>query len=169
LAASGPARSRLTLVPAGEADFLWMLGEGPSDKDLRAPPGGVDDPVVIGIVRRMAAAMPPDFGAGCWLMVVGDEVVGLLSYKRAPDTLGRVEIGYGVAESRRGLGYASAAVAALIELAVDDPRLSALIAETAVDNIASQRVLERGGFERTGERDDPEDGPLILWRRDVVA
>jgi RimJ/RimL family protein N-acetyltransferase len=33
-----------------------------------------------------------------------------------------------------------------------------------VQNIASQRVLERNGFARIGERSDLEDGELILWR-----
>jgi RimJ/RimL family protein N-acetyltransferase len=37
-------------------------------------------------------------------------------------------------------------------------------AETRVDNIASQRVLERNGFVQIGERVDAEDGPLICWQ-----
>ena len=38
------------------------------------------------------------------------------------------------------------------------------IAETSVENRASQRVLERNGFVRCGERVDPEDGVLVAWR-----
>ena len=38
-------------------------------------------------------------------------------------------------------------------------------AETSIDNIASQRVLERNGFARVGERVDEEDGPLYCWRK----
>lgn len=38
-----------------------------------------------------------------------------------------------------------------------------LTAETGIDNRASQMVLERDGFTRTGERTDPEDGDLYLW------
>lgn len=31
-------------------------------------------------------------------------------------------------------------------------------------NLASQQVLARNGFERTGERFDAGDGQLICWR-----
>lgn len=41
--------------------------------------------------------------------------------------------------------------------------MALLSAETGVGNIASQRVLERNGFIRTGERIDAEEGPLICW------
>jgi RimJ/RimL family protein N-acetyltransferase len=40
-------------------------------------------------------------------------------------------------------------------------------AETSVKNPSSQRVLERNGFARVGERVDEEDGPVIVWRREI--
>jgi RimJ/RimL family protein N-acetyltransferase len=46
-------------------------------------------------------------------MVEGDEVVGMISFK-GPPRGGVVEIGYGVAESRRGRGHATRAVALTI-------------------------------------------------------
>ncbi len=36
---------------------------------------------------------------------------------------------------------------------------------TAVDNVASQCVLDRNGFERVGTRVDPHDGELLVWRK----
>jgi RimJ/RimL family protein N-acetyltransferase len=44
-----------------------------------------------------------------------------------------------------------------------------LIAETALTNPASARVLEKNGFVVTGTRIDPEDGALRCWRRALVA
>jgi RimJ/RimL family protein N-acetyltransferase len=76
-----------------------------------------------------------------------------------------VEIGYGVAPSRRGLGVAGRAIAEVVAWARRDPRAEALSAETSTTNLASQAVLTRNGFLRVGERIDEEDGPLILWRR----
>jgi len=76
-----------------------------------------------------------------------------------------VEIGYGIAPSKRGNGYATSAVAAMVEAAVLDPSVDALTAETAVQNLASQAVLERNGFARASTRIDVEDGEVIGWAR----
>jgi RimJ/RimL family protein N-acetyltransferase len=70
--------------------------------------------------------------------------VGGLGFKGQPDG-GRVEIGYGLAPSARGHGYAAEAVIALLSVAAGH-RLSMVIAETTLDNIASQRTLVRAGF-----------------------
>lgn len=49
-----------------------------------------------------------------------------------------------------------------------DQRVGLVSAETSAGNVASQRVLERNGFVRTGERVDEEDGQLICWQA-VIA
>jgi RimJ/RimL family protein N-acetyltransferase len=96
-------------------------------------------------------------------MIVRDgEVVGLCSYKH-PAAEGRVEIGYGIEPRHRGAGLATAAVAAIVQIASADPTIDALTAETAIDNLASQRVLEKNGFARTGERITAEDGTVTQW------
>lgn len=153
------------LVAVEDADFAWMLGEAPGRAGLAAPPGGVDDPAVLAIVRRMTAALLKAHDRGSWMMVEAGEVVGLCSYRRAPDAAGEVEIGYGVAVARRNLGHATRAVAAMVEAARADPKVRALTASTAVANLASQKALERNGFARIGRDMDPEDGELILWCR----
>ena len=97
-------------------------------------------------------------------MVADGELVGLCGYVRAPNTDGEVEIGYGVAASRRNLGHATRAVAAMLDVAAKDPKVKTVTAMTAVANIASHRTLERNGFIRVGTDFDPEDGELICWR-----
>jgi RimJ/RimL family protein N-acetyltransferase len=114
---------------------------------------GVDDPIVLRIVRAMTRT---------WMIVCNGEVVGLCSYKNPPAE-GRVEIGYGIEPRHRGAGLATGAVAGIAEIASADPTISALTAETAIDNIASQRVLEKNGFVRTGERITAEDGAVAQW------
>jgi RimJ/RimL family protein N-acetyltransferase len=70
--------------------------------------------------------------------------VGGIGFKGQPD--GRcVEIGYGLAPSARGHGYAAEAVIALLSVAADNGLLR-VIADTNPDNIASQRTLIRCGF-----------------------
>lgn len=104
-------------------------------------------------------------GQSAWAIVTSTEAVGLISFISAPSE-SIVEIGFGVGERRRGRGYASAAVRAVAALA-RDAGLSCLTAETASDNHASQRVLERNGFVRGAEREDPVDGHLIGWSLDL--
>ena len=70
--------------------------------------------------------------------------IGGIGFKGQPDG-GCVEIGYGLAPSARGHGYAAEAVIALLTVAADHG-LSRVIADTTLDNIASQRTLIRAGF-----------------------
>ncbi len=117
---------------------------------------------VLRMLSDLNRAIAADFTPSAWMIVDGDEVVGLCSIIRPPES-GELHIGYGVAPSREGRGMATAAVAELLDWARSDPRVKSVSAETAVDNVASQRVLERNGFSPTGRRSDPEDGPLICW------
>ena len=165
---SGDA-ARVTLVAATDADFAWMIrGAGVSERGLTLPPGGVDDAGHLEMLRGIARRLRAD-GIPLWMMVAGDEVVGLCSYKHAPTDDGRVEIGYSVAAARRRRGYASHAIAALLDTARTDPAVRTVLAETLVDNVASHRVLVKNGFRRSGTRTDPVDGDLILWRIDLAA
>jgi ribosomal-protein-alanine N-acetyltransferase len=59
-------------------------------------------------------------------------------------------LGYWVAQSANGRGVASAAVARMTKLAFDELGLHRVEAGTLVHNAASQRVLERNGFQRYG-------------------
>ncbi|MCW2751088.1 MAG: GCN5-related N-acetyltransferase [Aeromicrobium sp.] len=59
-------------------------------------------------------------------------------------------IGYWVDVAHNGRGLASAAVSEMIAVAFDELKLHRLEAGTLLDNVRSQRVLERNGFERYG-------------------
>jgi RimJ/RimL family protein N-acetyltransferase len=163
-AAGRPAEVKL--VPAEDADYAWMLDAGPAPGDLRLPEGGIDEPPVIEQVRRIADRQRLQGYRGSWLMAVNDEVVGLCGYHAAPLD-GSVEIGYNVAPARRNLGYATRAIAALIREAQADSAILTVVAETALSNLPSQKVLERNGFERAGEYAIPEGERFIRWTRNV--
>jgi [ribosomal protein S5]-alanine N-acetyltransferase len=74
---------------------------------------------------------------------------------------GVVEIGYEIAESRRGRGLATLAVRAMVAEAFADPRVGAVIAHTLAERNASNRVLEKCGFRFDGEA--LERG-RVVWR-----
>jgi RimJ/RimL family protein N-acetyltransferase len=154
----------LRLVPATDAHLAWMLGEAGAPDGLALPPGGVDTPPILRWVRR---TLPKLGDYGSWLMVDDGEVVGLGGYKWAPSATGEVEIGYGVAPERRQRGYAGQASRLMLEAARVDTRVRALVAETAVGNVASQRVLTGAGFFKVGRGWDDEEGETIRWRLEL--
>ncbi|MBV9854950.1 MAG: GNAT family N-acetyltransferase [Streptosporangiaceae bacterium] len=59
-------------------------------------------------------------------------------------------LGYWVSAADNGRGLATAAVGDIIRVAFDELRLHRIQAETLLDNVRSQRVLERNGFARFG-------------------
>ncbi|MFG1820363.1 GNAT family N-acetyltransferase [Kribbella sp. NPDC049174] len=84
------------------------------------------------------------------------KAIGGIGFKGRPDD-GCVEVGYGLAPSARGHGYAAEALVALLTVAADHG-LSRVVADTTEDNIASRRTLERAGFHRAGT-----NGDLVLY------
>ena len=95
--------------------------------------------------------------------VVDDEgvIVGLGSFK-GPPVDGVVEIAYAVEPEQQGKGHATAAARALVAFAFASGQVRVVRAHTLPDGIASQRVLLKSGFVKTGEVVDPEDG--LVWR-----
>jgi len=155
------------LVEIADAHFLWMLGAGRAPTPgLDLPQGGIDEAETLDIVRRMTKHLHRAGCFGSWMMVARGEVVGLCGYKQPPKD-GVVEIGYGVAATRRCRGHATRAVAAVLDFAKADPTVKSVTAATAVANIASRRALERNGFVQTGTGNDPDDGDLIFWRHEL--
>ena len=156
-----------TLLEITDDDFAWMLGERPAPAArLALPEDGIDAPEILRIVRGMTRRLHAAGCRGSWMMVCGNEVVGLCSYKQPPKD-GVVEIGYGVAPAHRRRGHATRAVAAVLDYARGDRAVGCVTASTAVANVASQRALERNGFAQTGTGHDSEDGDLVFWSHDL--
>jgi RimJ/RimL family protein N-acetyltransferase len=97
-------------------------------------------------LRYSREALEQPDQAGWWLhyFVAGDELVGVGGFK-GPPADGMVEVGYSVVPSRQRRGYATAAVAAMIEMA-RERGASTVRAETLPSLPASIGVLEKLGF-----------------------
>ncbi|MBE5871910.1 MAG: GNAT family N-acetyltransferase [Lachnospiraceae bacterium] len=70
------------------------------------------------------------------------------------------EIGYGILEEYRGLGFATEAVKLALKWAFGHSMVKAVEAEADPDNVASQRVLVKCGFRPNGEIG--EEGPRYI-------
>lgn len=93
------------------------------------------------------------------------EAVGQIGAKGPVDLTGAIEIGYGLNPSAQGRGLGTEMVRAVVADLLAWPAVTAVTARTAVTNLASQRVLAKNGFTRTGTDRDDEDGDLIVWAR----
>jgi RimJ/RimL family protein N-acetyltransferase len=162
-----PTEKKVVLVEADDEHFAWMLeGEAAGSRfGLTLPPGGVDSTSTLELLRKMTGKLLDQYGRGTWLVLEGTEVVGLCGFKQPPDEKGAVTIGYGIAASRRGRGLATRAVAELLKITTVEASIRVILAETSNANRASQRVLEKAGFEPFETRTDEEDGELVLWKR----
>jgi [ribosomal protein S5]-alanine N-acetyltransferase len=88
---------------------------------------------------------------GRYVILDEGEIAGGLSLVVTPDDAMRsAMLGYWVAEDRGGRGLATQAVREALELAYGELGLHRVEAGTRVDNVRSQRVLEKCGFTRVG-------------------
>jgi RimJ/RimL family protein N-acetyltransferase len=91
-----------------------------------------------------------------------NQLIGSGGYKGKPSTDGTVELGYEIAANYRNRGLATEMTKGLIENAFGDERVKTIIAHTLGYDNPSTRVLQKCGFEKVKEINDPDDG--LIWR-----
>jgi RimJ/RimL family protein N-acetyltransferase len=88
---------------------------------------------------------------GVHLVICADgEPVGTVGLNDINDVWGVAELGYLIAPDAWGNGYATDASRRLVRYAFEDRRLNKVKANAYETNPASQRVLEKVGFEQEG-------------------
>jgi ribosomal-protein-alanine N-acetyltransferase len=92
-------------------------------------------------------------------------VIGNVGFKGPPDEDGTVEIAYGIVPAFQRRGYATEAAAAGVAFAFGNDAVRCVLAHTLPTSDASMRVLEKCGFARIGEVEDPDDGLVWRWER----
>jgi [ribosomal protein S5]-alanine N-acetyltransferase len=135
----------------------------------RRLPGWADDypaegdAVIAGLLFRAGPAAWPGANQAWGHRQVVERATGLvvggIGFAGPPGAPGEVELGYGIVPSRQRRGYATEAVAAMLAVAWADPVVEAVLASTAPSNLASQRVLEKAGFQLV-DRAGGQDGEL---------
>lgn len=90
----------------------------------------------------------------CHMCIVRDvlgKVVGRVNLHSIRDENGRkAELGYRIGKYEQGKGYASEAVRLILEEGINKFRLSVIEAGAASGNLASQKVLQKNGFDQVG-------------------
>jgi RimJ/RimL family protein N-acetyltransferase len=140
---------RLVLHPVDVAEGQRIAARRAGEDDLWAAdfPTEGDILSVTAYLRRTADhGEQRPFGFYRITRASDGQAIGGIGFKGKPEH-GSVEIGYGLAPSARGHGYAAEAAAALLTVA-SRHGLDRVVADTDRANVASQRTLERAGFTR---------------------
>ena len=143
---------RLTLRPMPDGEIEALIARI-DDDELRAAYGEMLDGCKRDPENRIWYAP--------WKMTLKDsqEFIGDLCFK-GPVKNHSVEIGYGIQPEYEGRGYTTEALQALTKWAFGQKDVVFVEAETAPDNRASQRVLEKCGFVPDGTTG--EEGPRFV-------
>ncbi len=91
-------------------------------------------------------------------------VVGSVVFHGRPDEGGCTEVGYGIERTSQGHGYATEALASVMDWAFE-AGAGCIFAVTPTWHTASIRVLEKCGFARAGTRDHDFVELLLFERR----
>jgi ribosomal-protein-alanine N-acetyltransferase len=91
-------------------------------------------------------------------------LIGAGGYLGPPDATGTAEIDFSIAAEWRGQGLGTELVAGLVQQAADTGMVRRLVAHTPADNVASQQVLLRNGFEAA----EPDAEGRMRFEREVV-
>ena len=102
-----------------------------------------------------------------WEMILksNQTPIGDLCFKGTPKK-GTVELGYGLEKEYEGQGLMTEAVGAMLDWAFAQENVYAVEAETAPDNLASQRILEKHKFTPCGQG---VEGPRFRREKPVLS
>lgn len=145
---------RLELYPLDARQLgLWVEDISKLEKELdcsyRAEPmEGVFLDIVKGQLKITESDPDHYMWHSFWFIVRKEDrtVVGSADFKNVPNTDREVEIGYGLGKEFEHHGYMTETVQAMCQWALRQEEVSHIIAETEMDGLASQRILQRCGF-----------------------
>lgn len=157
----------LIAMTQDEVERALAVPGAPRFRDFEAVGDAWHPEIVFTSARERFGAGERWFWCAPRLFLLSSErrVIGSGCFKNSPKD-GTVEIGCGVAEAYRCRNYATQGVERLVAEGFARPDVTVITAETAVWNVASQRVMEKASFVRGGSRVDSEDGPVVLWHRE---
>jgi RimJ/RimL family protein N-acetyltransferase len=139
--------TRLVLheIDESEARHICARAPGPIDKWVPDYPFAGDLAAVGSLLRAVEQhGKQRSFGYYQIVRVADGLAVGGAGFK-GPPRGGSVEVGYGLAPSARGHGYAGEALTALLTVAANHG-VATVLADTTDDNLPSQRTLANAGF-----------------------
>lgn len=172
---------RLSLVSMSPA-FLAASLDGDIERasaliGLRVPHEWLDERW-LAVLRANDLYQHPDWQP--WLLrAVGleenGEMIGHIGFHTAPNpdylhdlAPGGAEIGYTIFPLYRQQGYASEAVAALMDWAAHEHGVPRFVLSISPNNEPSRRIAQRFSFKQVGNHIDEEDGEEDIFVREAI-
>ncbi len=134
------------------------------------PPGEYDRDAQVYFRDRLKEGGAAVIGWYCWYVLRHGSpcqkpvLVGAGGYFGPPNEEGVVEIGFSIMPAWRNLGYATELAELLVRNAFSDGRVRKVIAHTKPANLASCRVLEKGGFAYVHRDEKNGDNLYVIMR-----
>lgn len=166
--------SRLTLAPfsaeaieallRGDQGLLRRLTDASFPLPLRPPPLME---ALLPVVRDRLRAQPETAGWWTWLAIRRDtrDVVGALGFGGPPDEEGSVLMGYATYAEADRRGFATEAVSALTDWALQQPGCLKVCANIPTDNAGARRVAEKVGMQLVGALWDEEIDEVLVYAK----
>ena len=149
-------------IPEIETARLWLRGFRPDDLDALCQVFG--DPEVMkyisggkprtreataeGLHRSIEGWRKRGFGLWAVVEKLNDKMIGYCGLIFLDDTP-EIEVAYGLMKSAWGKGFAAEAARASLEFGFEELKLERIVAVVNLQNVASQRVLEKLGMKYT--------------------
>lgn len=140
------------IISIASDDEMRLLVESETNEEMKA----AYQEMLDGCIEH---AKDRQWNAVWFIRLKTGEWIGDYSFKGLGQD-GMVEIGYGLHTEYWGKGYATEAVKAAVQWALNQPGVNRVEAETDPDNKASQRVIYKAGFIPTGTYG--EEGPRFV-------
>jgi [ribosomal protein S5]-alanine N-acetyltransferase len=163
---------RLTLLPLNHHQLLlWQQNRHQLEEALGLKPS--DMQIAEEFRQEMADALPfwlaqtqahPEqfmWGTNWEIILTADQLsIGGIGLAGLPNEAGEVTVGYLIDAKYHRKGYASEALACLLDWVWQHKEVTTVLADTPIDNLGSQGVLRKQGFTPYKE----EEG-IIFWKR----
>lgn len=152
----------LRAIAREENILRWMPDWDLSPEDF--------DRLVAWYIQQYTQWTPEDARIVLAVTLPQGEMIGIVSIGNKEEVSGEMEVAYFLSAAHTGHGYMAEAVRAMADWALPALDLPFLMAIVETDNLPSQRVIERSGFERLGERlvlnaGDTQEKPFYYYRR----
>ena len=85
-------------------------------------------------------------------------IIASAGFHDGPDINGMIEIGFGVDRAYQGKGYGQELLHGMWGWVIENPQVKTLRYTVSPDNLISQHIIKKLGFNLVGEQIDEEDG-----------
>jgi RimJ/RimL family protein N-acetyltransferase len=147
------ASERLELREFGPQDAATVTALVQAEDYTSLPPSAPSRPADVDAWLADGVHKHRLEGGGVHLLMAersSGELVGSISLFKTDWEAHSSEVGYGVRPDRRGRGYATEAVVAVARWALSEGGMQRIALTAVTENVSSQRVAEKAGFQREG-------------------